>query len=261
MHSKSFILPRNFSLTWSKTKFHCGVFGLIAMSLVSSSSLQNCDSCDTKEIRYESKSIAGWTLFIHEKLLENQLEKTTQAIDLLAAQLEEIVRVVPPSAMVELRKVQLWMSPEYPRTQPRAEYHPGENWLRENHRNPEMVKGVEFTNVAIFEKETKRMPNFALHELAHAYHDRVLQDGFQNQELRDLYAQAIKEGKYERVEQRFGDGRSENTRAYAMTNSQEYFAECSEAYFSNNDFFPFDRKQLEKHDPRMFELLGRLWGK
>ena len=82
--------------------------------------------------------------------------------------------------MTELRKVPLWFSPEYPGVKPRAEYHPGAGWLRGNGRNPAMVKGVEFTDVRDFEKEMNRMPNFALHELAHGYHDRVLAGGFGN---------------------------------------------------------------------------------
>jgi len=61
------------------------------------------------------------------------------------------------------------------------------------------------------------------------------------------------------IKQRFGDGRSAMVRAYAMTNPQEYFAECSEAFFSTNDFFPFTRDELARHDPGMFELLKRLW--
>jgi hypothetical protein len=39
----------------------------------------------------------------------------------------------------------------------------------------------------------------------------------------------------------------------------EYFAECSEAFFSTNDFFPFNKEELQKHDPEMFELLHKLW--
>jgi Mlc titration factor MtfA (ptsG expression regulator) len=49
-------------------------------------------------------------------------------------------------------------------------------------------------------------------------------------------------------------------RAYAMTTPQEYFAECTEAYFSRNDFFPFTRDELKQHDPEMFALLEKLWG-
>lgn len=46
-----------------------------------------------------------------------------------------------------------------------------------------MAKGVEFTAIRNFEREMNRMPNFALHELAHAYHDRVLPQGFANPEM------------------------------------------------------------------------------
>ena len=46
-----------------------------------------------------------------------------------------------------------------------------------------MVHGVEFTDIPDFESETRRMPNFTLHELAHAYHDRVLPDSFSNAEI------------------------------------------------------------------------------
>ena len=103
------------------------------------------------------------------------------------------------------------------------------------------------------------MPNFALHELAHAYHDRVLGGGFGNREIRAAFDSAKANGLYDNVEQRFGDGRSSKGRAYAMTSPMEYFAVCTEAYFSTNDFFPFTNRQLQKHDPRMFSLLKSLW--
>jgi hypothetical protein len=159
-----------------------------------------------------------------------------------------------------MRKVPLWFSPEYANVQPRAEYHPGAGWLRENGRDPAMEKAVEFTNIRIFERETKRMPNFTLHELAHAYHDRVLSNGFDNAKIKAAFNKAKEKGLNELVEQRFGDGRSATVRAYAMASPMEYFAECSEAFYSINDFFPFDRTQLARHDPEMFEILKSLWG-
>jgi len=48
--------------------------------------------------------------------------------------------------------------------------------------------------------------------------------------------------------------------AYGMNNPMEYFAETTEAYFSRNDFFPFVKSELKKHDPEMFDLLTELWG-
>jgi dipeptidyl-peptidase-4 len=40
----------------------------------------------------------------------------------------------------------------------------------------------------------------------------------------------------------------------------EFFAELSEAFFSRNDFFPFDRAELSQADPESERLLARLWG-
>jgi hypothetical protein len=40
----------------------------------------------------------------------------------------------------------------------------------------------------------------------------------------------------------------------------EYFAETTEAFFGTNDFFPFVRSELRRHDPGGYELLKKLWG-
>lgn len=207
----------------------------------------------------QTKTIEGWTLLVSDELMEKDKVGTERALELLTTQLQEITRVVPAAAVAKLREVPLWFSPEYPGVQPRAEYHPGAGWLRANQRDPAMEKAVEFTNVRIFERETRRMPNFTLHELAHAYHDRVLAKGFGNEAIKAAFAKAKEQGLYDRVEQRFGDGRSAQVRAYALTSPMEYFAESSEAFFSTNDFFPFSREQLAKHDPEMHALLSQLW--
>lgn len=205
--------------------------------------------------------IEGWTLRIHPDLLDSKSKAgTEQAIELLTLQLKEINRVVPGAAVAELHKVPLWFSPPYEGVPPRAEYHPDAGWLRDNHRDPAMAQAVEFTDIHDFQRETRRMPVFVLHELAHAYHDRVLPRGFENPEIQAAYDQAKASGIYDRVEQRFGDGRSALVRAYAMTNPMEYFAESSEAFFGTNDFFPFNRNDLTKSDPEMVKLLTKLWG-
>lgn len=203
----------------------------------------------------EVKPLCGWTL-----RLCPGLDKTAQdkALPLLQAQLEEIVRVVPAQALAELRKVPLWIHPEYPGVPPRAEYHPGEGWLRDNGRDPAMARGVEFTNLRIFEEECRRMPNFVLHELAHAYHDRAL--GFEQPEIIAAFEKARQKGLYERVERRDAKGLVRLARAYAMTNAKEYFAEGTEAFFSRNDFQPYTREELKRHDPALHDLLAKLWG-
>jgi arylsulfatase A-like enzyme len=204
------------------------------------------------------RRIEGWTVLISEDLLKDQAEATARAIELLTEHLKEIIRVVPAPAVAYVQTVPLWISPEYPNVRPHAEYHPDINWVRANGRDPLLAKGVEFTNVRIFEAETKRMPIFVLHELAHAYHDQVL--SFGNAEIKAAYDRAKASGTYDKVERFNAPGRPDTfERAYAMTNDREYFAECTEAFFGRNDWFPFDRDQLAEHDPEMLKLLRKLW--
>ncbi|TWU51588.1 prolyl oligopeptidase family serine peptidase [Rubripirellula reticaptiva] len=209
---------------------------------------------------YDTQVLSGWTVNVNRSLQSQNAEATATALKLLKDQLDEIVRVVPAPAVAELQKVSLWMSPQYPNEAPHAAYHPNPKWLANNGRDSRMARSVEFTNVRIFEAETRRMPNFALHELAHAYHHRVLADGFGNAQVKSVYEKAKASGKYDDVERRDAKGQTHRDRAYAMTTPQEYFAETSEAYFSRNDFFPYDQKELASHDPAAFELLTNLWG-
>jgi len=209
---------------------------------------------------FQTNSIEGWRVLVHERLLAEDQAAMEKALELLRAQLREIVRVVPTPALARLREVTLWFSPEYPGVKPRAEYHPDAGWLRENKRDPAMVQGVEFTDVRNFEAETRRMPNFTLHELAHAYHDRVLPGGFDHAEIKAAYEKAKTGGQYDRVERQDSEGRKRFDRAYALSSPMEYFAESTEAFFSRNDFFPFTRAELKQHDPEMEQLLAKLWG-
>jgi Mlc titration factor MtfA (ptsG expression regulator) len=212
-------------------------------------------------IERDLRDVSGWKVHINRSLLDSRRAETDHALELLKKMLDEIIRVVPKAAVVELQKVPLYFSPPYPGKRGGAEFHPDAGWLRDNGRDPMMAKGVEFSGVVDFEQEMNRMPNFALHELAHAYHNRVVKDGFDNAGIKAAYGHAKASGKYDHIERWHGNGRP-NTfeRAYAMTNPMEYFAENSEAFFSRNDFFPFTREELKRHDPEMFALLGKLWG-
>jgi dienelactone hydrolase len=213
---------------------------------------------DRALVGYETRSVEGWTVHLSDALLARHPEAVESAMPLLQKQLQEICRVVPAPVRARLQQVPLWFSPEYSLVPGRAEYHPGADWLQANGRNPAMVKGVEFTNARIFERETSRMPNFALHELAHAYHDREL--GFDDPGIMAAFEQA-KQGKlYDRVARRHGQGRPETMEsAYAMTNQMEYFAELTEAVFSTNDFYPFTRDELAAHDPVGMAAVLKAW--
>jgi len=206
----------------------------------------------------ETRRITGWTVHVSRTLLAEQPAATARALELLQVQLEDIVRLLPAPALARLRQVPLWLSPEYPGIPPKAEYHVAAAWLRAHGRDPAMAKAVEFTNVRIFDAEVRRMPAFVLHELAHAYHDQVL--GHAHAGIRQAYEAAKAGGAYDRVERQDAQGRRSFGRAYALTTPQEYFAEGTEAFFGRNDFFPYDRAELRRHDPALFALLADVWG-
>lgn len=203
---------------------------------------------------YTSQSVEGWSVRVSDTLMKEEPQKTKRALVLLADQLRIVKEVLPESAVRQVIHVPIWFSPKYKGFGPTGEYHPGADWLSKQGRHPALHRSIEFTNIPIFEREVKRMPVLVLHELAHAYHDQVL--GFDNEEVKMAFETAKNNGSYDAVLR--GNGKTE--RAYAMSNEREYFAETSEAYFGRNDFYPFDRAELKRHDPRMAELLGQLWG-
>ena len=107
--------------------------------------------------------------------------------------------------------------------------------------------------------EREALEHAPLHELAHGYHDKVLT--WDQPDIIAAYEHAKAAKLYDRVERWHGTGIPNNfERAYAMSNHKEYFAEVTEAYFARNDFFPFTRDELEKHDPEVFAVLKKVWG-
>jgi dipeptidyl-peptidase-4 len=209
---------------------------------------------------YVTEDLRGWTLHVRKELTSAEnAEVTARAKRLVGAQLEETARLVPAPALRELRKIPIYFSPPYAGVRKRAEYHPGKEWLVANGRDPAMAKAVEFTNLDILDMEVQRMPMLTLHELAHGYHDRTL--GFGDARVLAAFAAAQKAGTYEKVTRRDWRGKeTAGVRAYALTNHKEYFADTTEAFFGRNDFFPFDRKELEQADPGAAAMLREVWG-
>ena len=202
---------------------------------------------------YETRTVVGWTVRVNKDLLGEQAELGAKALHLLEIKLDDIARTLPPKAVEELRKVPIWLGVD-DGSAPCAEYHPGADWLRENGYNPEKAKGVEIGNAGRFIEWSKGQPWMIFHELAHAYHDRVL--GFDDERIPSAYKAAVESKKYDDV--LHANGRTE--RAYALTDVTEYFAEASEAFFGVNDFYPFVRAELKRHDPKLEALLGEVWG-
>ena len=206
---------------------------------------------------HKAIEIRGWTLMLNRQLENDSPEATATMLELMDVQLKRVEDAVPAEDLRHLKTVRIWANPPYEDVRPTAEYHPSRDYLVKKERLPAMARCIELTNVARFDFECTRMPYLMLHELSHAYHDQVL--GFRAANIREAFEAAVESGGYEEVD-RFDGRKIIKDEAYAMSNHKEYFAESTEAYFGRNDFFPFNRQELRDHDPRMLEVLEKVWG-
>jgi hypothetical protein len=207
------------------------------------------------------RDIRGWTLRIDERLIARDPAMVEKAVGLLDKHLETIVRLVPAKAVAELKKTTLNFTLPYPGVRPTAEYHGGLEWVKQAGREIALAKSVEFTMIDRLEAETKRMPVVVLHELAHAYHDKVVPGGYQNRDILGAYQKAKASGAYDAVKRWTGEKYVDKpAKAYAMNNQMEYFAESTESYFDRNDFEPFNRAELLAKDPDMLKVVEEIWG-
>jgi hypothetical protein len=202
--------------------------------------------------QYEVRTIEGWKVYVNRILLNEQAPVGADALKVLAGKLYDITRVVPERKCAELKKVPLWLGVD-DGPNDRAQYHPSPDWLKKHGFNSEKAKGVEIGNAARFVKTAIEQPSMILHELAHAYHDQVLR--FDHPGIRKAYDDAKAGGAYESVLRISGA----KERHYALTDPQEYFAEGTEAFFGTNDFYPFVRAELRRHDPGLYKLLEEIW--
>ena len=204
------------------------------------------------------KKLEGWTIKVDPKLLKNENnEFKGQVFTALANHLQRIKYILPAAKVKEMQKLPIWLDHHY-KPLSSMQYHPGATWLRANKHDPRLVKHVHIprAKALLNRAQWAKHPYVILHELAHAYHDQVLSNGFENEEVLDAYNEAKEKGIYEKV--LLYSGRT--VKHYGLSNQMAYFAECTEAYLGVNEFYPFVRAELNEHDPRMFKLLKKIWG-
>jgi dipeptidyl-peptidase-4 len=175
---------------------------------------------------------------------------------MLSNHLERIAILLPEKQLADLRKMEIFIEHSHPELKP-MQYHPDADWLVERGYDPQLAKKVHIPQAAdlISRNQMLKHPAVILHELAHAYHNQIL--GFEEPSIVKAYDDAMKRGIYEKSLLFNG----ETVKHYATTNCKEYFAESTEAYLYHNDFYPFVRAELRQHDPAMFEIMQRVWGK
>lgn len=197
---------------------------------------------------YEPMNIHGWTVYI-EKAAQSH-DRYDDCIKLLNKNLAEIKALFRPDILPQLKRVPIWVN-NY--AEHGACYHPSSSWLKQNKRMLEKEHSIEIHSVDSYLNWSNTQPYIILHELAHAYHHQVLK--YNNPKIIKAFKKAVASKSYESVKGINGNLK----RHYALTNAQEYFSECTEAYFGRNDFYPFTRSELLKHDPTGYAMVENAW--
>lgn len=210
-----------------------------------------------KPTAHTKREIAGWAVRVDDRLLGGpDADLGTRAVKLLEAQLQVIAVTVPEDRLKELRTVPIWLDRTHGKLVP-AQYHPSADWLTGNGYAKELARCVHVPDAAYFAsaRHQRHQPSAMLHELAHAYHDQVLD--FDNAEVKAAWERFAAGGRYKAVLHIDGTKRSH----YGLTNEKEFFAEMTESYLGRNDFFPFNSAELRQEEPEVFRLMEKVWGK
>jgi len=223
--------------------------------------------------RYTTYKVHDYLVHVNKDLLTLGNEKVQIAMDILEDRLVDAAAVIPKGALKQLEKIPFFV--EAKNSFATAEkvngvalasmYFP----IGQKYEGVPVEKqgGIEIAAPAFllepWQKSTNKLnPYWMLHEMAHAYHDRVL--GMDNKRVREAYNSAQVKKLYDEVEMKTigWNNRIEIQRkpAYARTNELEYFAELSVAYLAENWQYPYTAESLRKHDPSGYALMKEVWG-
>jgi hypothetical protein len=153
----------------------------------------NWNTASTPTSDYERRTVEGFDVYINASTLDDEQKFSfDQGLNLL---LRKISTIVEPQKLAQLRKVKIWFSSEQlvsirtdlsPNDFNQSETpqaHAAAGWyiinsaqsLQRNGGNPDKAKSVEVGSLKDFvEYDRTTQLAIVLHELAHAYHDRVL---------------------------------------------------------------------------------------
>lgn len=207
-------------------------------------------------VSHTTRQIEGWTVRVDDRLLQGDAAALGErAVKLLAARLLAISLVVPDTPLAKLREVPIQLDLTHGVLRP-MQYHPSAAWLKSHGYSERLARCVHIPDAREFLSpfENHRQPWAVLHELAHAYHDRVL--GFDDARVAAAWKKFRDGGRYRSVLTTPGPTREH----YALTNEKEFFAEMTEAYFGTNDFYPFVAGELQHAEPETFGLMRAIWG-
>lgn len=202
------------------------------------------------------RQVEGWKVFVDDRLLAGEGAAIGEkALRIVTTRLYEVRLLVPADKVERLQTVTFYLDQSCG-TIKSPQYHPSRDWLTKHGFEAQLARCVHIPSADYFvvTRFQREQPLAMLHELAHAYHDQVL--NFEHAEIKDAWKKFTAGGRYASVLHANGKKRPH----YAATNQMEFFAEMTESYFGGNDFFPFNNAELQQEEPEIHTLMEMIWG-
>jgi hypothetical protein len=198
-------------------------------------------------------------IYCESALVEGDRTLAERAAKKLSSSLQDVIGAVPAHARGELRSLRYYLM--WGDRSPLGGLKSGMRYVRRGEAERSATHDPRWQHAVIVYSAENLMyldglwsKKALLHELAHAWH--VTRWPERHPPIHQAWQNAVDRGLYRDVVDHKG---RKIASAYAETNSLEYFAEMSAAYFVGINYFPFDRRGLKAHDPQGHALVESLW--
>lgn len=216
---------------------------------------------------YATYEYKGFTYKFKKDVIGTDAAK--KAMTKVQKDIDQILTIIPDEAVKVMQKKPIWFEENNTKNTSAAWYHRGAGSGLSFGGLAAKEKCVEITNYKYYVDWTaQNQPFMVLHELCHLYHDQGL-GGDANSDINMAYNNAKNKGLYKTYYYRTSLSDQKGTayeesgtnKCYCMNDAWEFFSEMSEAYWGENDYFPFNYAQLKQHDPVAFSVMEKIWGK
>lgn len=209
---------------------------------------------------YTNYNLNGWTVLVETAAISNHPAEVPVIISHLDKALQNICGYnLAPAILDTLKNIPIFM--DWTLDSGAAVYHPNLQWLIDNGYPVQKFRSVNITNMMHFYNWTrKNNPGMIIHEMSHGYYFRKYWGTSVITDIANAYSRVVSSGIYNSVLHIVDSATNNFASHYALTNKEEFFAEMSEAFISGyNDFFPFDKTDLQSYDPDTYDLLDSIW--
>ncbi len=248
-----------------------------AVAMLGAGVFSSCGKDDPEESKKKlgPDPVAEWTTVEHEgfsfkiRTSEVNTPDGKNAVAKMKLDLSEINKIIPAAALKVMKSQPIWLERNI-QENGAAWYHTSKEYLAQQGYMMAKWHCVEISNFVNYYKWSRQnQPYMVLHELCHLYHDQGIAGGFNNEDILAAYNHAKDSGMYKGTAYRYNTYDPESSwnytitenGAYCLNSVAEYFSEMCEAYWGENDYYPFNYEQLKEYDELAFAVMEKIWGK